>query len=113
MEAVPVAAPCTPSRARAKSSMPTLGAVAVRTALTMAPASPKRYRRRWPKRSPALPKNGAAMPKASSGPVEAQVRTEKLVWKSALTVGSATTKTVKVMLSESSPARRAVRAHHR
>jgi hypothetical protein len=42
MDAVPVAAPCTPSRARAKSSMPTSGAVAVRMALTMAPASPKR-----------------------------------------------------------------------
>ena len=35
-----VAAPCTPSRARAKSSMPTSGAVAVRIALTMAPSSP-------------------------------------------------------------------------
>ncbi len=40
IDAVPVAAPCTPSRQRAKSSMPTFGAVAVRTALTMAPTSP-------------------------------------------------------------------------
>ena len=90
-----------------------MGAVAVTTALTMAPTSPKRYRRRWPKRSPALPKNGAAMPNASRGPVEAQVRTEKLVWKSSRTVGRATTKTVKVMLSESSPASNAVSDHHR
>src|SRR6185437_7869703 len=70
MEAVPVAAPCTPSSARAKSSRPTLGARAVSTALTMAPNNPNWYSRRWPKRSPALPKNGAATPKASSGPVE-------------------------------------------
>jgi len=40
IDAVPVAAPCTPSRARAKSNIPTLGAVAVRIALTMAPSSP-------------------------------------------------------------------------
>ena len=59
-----------------------------------------------------MPKKGAATPKASSGPVEAQASTEKFVLKSALTVGSATTKTVKVMLSESSPARSATRAHH-
>ena len=112
IEAVPVAAPCTPSRARANSNIPTSGAVAVRIALTMAPSRPNWYSRRWPKRSPALPKNGAATPKASSGPVEAQARTEKLVWKSALTVGRATTKTVKVMLRESSPASSATRAHH-
>ena len=43
MDAVPVAAPCTPSRARANRSMPTLGAVAVRIALTMAPISPNWY----------------------------------------------------------------------
>ena len=59
-----------------------------------------------------MPKNGAATPKASNGPVEAQASTEKLVLKSALTVGSATTKTVKVMLSESSPASSATSAHH-
>ena len=59
-----------------------------------------------------MPKNGAATPKASNGPVEAQASTEKLVWKSALTVGSATTKTVKVMFSESSPASSATSAHH-
>ncbi len=112
IEAVPVAAPCTPSRARANRRIPTFGAVAVRIALTMAPNSPNWYRRRWPKRSPALPKNGAATPKASSGPVEAQARTEKFVLKSALTVGKATTKTVNVMLRESSPARRAISAHH-
>ncbi len=40
IDAVPVAAPCTPSRARANSSIPTSGAVAVRIALTMAPNSP-------------------------------------------------------------------------
>ena len=40
IDAVPVAAPCTPSRARAKSSIPTSGAVAVRIALTMAPSRP-------------------------------------------------------------------------
>ena len=40
MEAVPVAAPCTPSSARAKSRMPTFGASAVRMALTMAPSRP-------------------------------------------------------------------------
>ena len=92
--------------------MPTSGAVAVRIALTMAPSSPNWYRRRCPKRSPAFPKNGAATPKASSGPVEAQASTEKLVWKSALTVGRATTNTVKVMLSDSNPASSATRAHH-
>jgi len=59
-----------------------------------------------------LPKNGAATPKASSGPVEAQARTEKLVSNSAFTVGSATTKTVNVTFSASNPANRAVRAHH-
>ena len=41
-DAVPVAAPWTPSRVRASSSMPTLAASAVRTAETMAPASPMR-----------------------------------------------------------------------
>ena len=112
IDAVPVAAPWTPSRARAKRSIPTSGAVAVRTALTIAPSRPNWYSRRWPKRSPALPKNGAATPKASSGPVEAQASTEKFVWKSALTVGRATTKTVKVMLSDSSPASSATSAHH-
>ena len=40
IDAVPVAAPCTPSRARAKRSKPTVGANAVRTALTMAPSRP-------------------------------------------------------------------------
>ena len=40
IEAVPVAAPCTPSRARANSNRPTLGAIAVRIALTMAPSRP-------------------------------------------------------------------------
>ena len=40
IDAVPVAAPCTPSRARANSSIPTSGAVAVRIALTMAPRRP-------------------------------------------------------------------------
>ncbi len=40
MEAVPVAAPCTPSRARANNNKPTSGAVAVRIALTMAPRRP-------------------------------------------------------------------------
>ena len=59
-----------------------------------------------------MPKNGAATPKASRGPVEAHASTEKFVWKSALTVGRATTKTVKVMLRDSNPARRATRAHH-
>ncbi len=59
-----------------------------------------------------MPKKGAATPKASSGPVEAQASTEKLVWKSAFTVGRATTKTVKVMLSDSRPARSATSDHH-
>jgi hypothetical protein len=112
MDAVPVAAPCTPSRTRANRSMPTSGAVAVRMALTIAPSRPNWYSLRWPKRSPALPKNGAATPKASSGPVEAHASTEKLVWKSALTVGRATTNTVNVMLRERRPANSATRAHH-
>ena len=76
IDAVPVAAPWMPSRQRAKSSTPTLGAVAVRTAATMAPPSPHRYRRRYPKRSPAFPNSGAAKPNASRGPVETQVSTE-------------------------------------
>ncbi len=59
-----------------------------------------------------MPKKGAATPKASNGPVEAQASTEKLVLKSALTVGRATTKTVNVMFRESSPANSATRAHH-
>ena len=59
-----------------------------------------------------MPKKGAAMPNASSGPVEAHANTERLVWKSALTVGKATTNTVKVMLSANSPASNATRAHH-
>ena len=41
-EAVPVAAPCTPSSALAKSSMSTLCESAVRIAETIAPLSPKR-----------------------------------------------------------------------
>ena len=112
IDAVPVAAPCTPSRARANRSIPTSGAVAVRMALTIAPSRPNWYSRRWPNRSPAFPKKGAATPKARSGPVEAQASTEKLVLKSSLTVGNATTKTVKVILSERSPASSATRAHH-
>ena len=40
IDAVPVAAPCTPSSARANRSIPTSGAVAVRIALTMAPMRP-------------------------------------------------------------------------
>ena len=41
MDAVPVAAPCTPSRARANSSMPTLGAVAVRIGADHGPDEPE------------------------------------------------------------------------
>ena len=59
-----------------------------------------------------MPKNGAATPKASKGPVDAHASTEKFVLNSALTVGRATTKTVKVMLSARSPASSATRAHH-
>jgi len=44
--------------------------------------------------------------------VTAQVSTEMFVWSWWATVGSATTKTVKVMLSESSPARSAQSTHH-
>ncbi len=40
IEAVPVAAPWTPSSARANSNKPTLGASAVRMALTIAPSRP-------------------------------------------------------------------------
>ena len=40
IDAVPVAAPWTPSNARANRSIPMSGAVAVRTALTMAPRRP-------------------------------------------------------------------------
>ena len=40
IDAVPVAAACTPSRQRAKISMPMSGAVAVSTALTIAPSRP-------------------------------------------------------------------------
>ena len=42
IDAVPVAAPWTPSRARANSKMPTLGASAVSTADTIAPERPSR-----------------------------------------------------------------------
>ncbi len=59
-----------------------------------------------------MPKKGAATPKANNGPVDTQASTERLVWKSALTVGRATTKTVKVMLSASSPDNNATSAHH-
>ena len=42
IEAVPVAAPCTPSRVRARMRMPAVGAIAVNTAETIAPSRPTR-----------------------------------------------------------------------
>ncbi len=60
-----------------------------------------------------MPRIGAATPKASSGPVDVQVSVETVVWSSCATWGSATTKTVKVMLTESSPASTVQRTHHR
>ncbi len=59
-----------------------------------------------------MPRIGAATPKASSGPVEVQVRVETVVWSSWATLGSATTKTVKVMLTDSRPASTVQRTHH-
>ena len=62
--------------------------------------------------SPVLPKIGAASPYASKGPVMVQVKTVIDVWNSVATLGSATMKTVKVMLSASKPAKSAPSTHH-
>ena len=59
-----------------------------------------------------MPSTGAATPKASRGPVEVQVSVEIEVCSSVATWGRATTKTVKVMLTESSPASTVQRTHH-
>jgi hypothetical protein len=55
---------------------------------------------------------GAATPKASSGPVEVQVSVDTEVCSSVATWGSATTNTVKVMLTDSRPARTVHSTHH-
>ncbi len=55
---------------------------------------------------------GAATPKASNGPVDVQVKvlTDVCNWRA--TWGKATTKTVKVMLTDSKPASTVQRTHH-
>ena len=68
IDAVPVAAPCTPSRARANSSIPTSGAVAVRTALTMAPEEAELVQ-------PAVPEEVAGLAEERRGDAEGQQRT--------------------------------------
>ena len=55
---------------------------------------------------------GAATPKARSGPVEVQVRVDTEVCNSSATWGRATTKTVKVMLTDSRPASTVHSTHH-
>ena len=55
---------------------------------------------------------GAATPKASRGPVDVQVRVDTEVCNSAATWGRATTKTVKVMLTDNSPANTVHSTHH-
>ncbi len=55
---------------------------------------------------------GAATPKASRGPVDVQVRVVTVVCSCRATWGSATTNTVKVMLTESSPASTVHSTHH-
>ena len=68
-------------------------------------------RRRWPKRSPALPTSGATTPKASRGPVTTQVMAATLACRLRDTSGSATTKTVKSRLVASSPDSATHRTH--
>jgi hypothetical protein len=59
-----------------------------------------------------LPSTGAATPKASSGPVDVQVSVDTEVCSCSATRGRATTKTVKVMLTDSSPASTVHNTHH-
>ena len=112
IEAAPVAAPSMPSKTRAVMSRPAVGAEAVSTTQTAAPTSPHRYSRRRPQTSPIFPSTGAATPKASNGPVDVQVRVETEVWSSPATFGSATTKTVNVMLTDNKPASTVHSTHH-
>jgi hypothetical protein len=101
-----------PSRTRAVMSRPAVGAEAVSTTQTAAPTSPHRYNRRRPHTSPIFPSTGAATPKASKGPVDVQVRVETEVWSWEATFGNATTKTVKVMLTDNRPASTVHKTHH-
>ena len=55
---------------------------------------------------------GAAIPNASSGPVEVQVKVDTEVCSSRATWGSATTKTVNVMLTDRRPASTVHSTHH-
>ena len=113
MEAAPIEAPTRPPSARAMMSTPTFGAVAESAATIDSRTRPARNNRRCPNRSLPLPTSGAATPKASKGAVTTHVTVATLVWRPRATWGSATTKTVKRRLVESSPDRDTHSTHHR
>ena len=74
---------------------------------------PIRSTRRWPHTSPARPNAGAAMPKASSGPVITHVSVFSVVPSSRGDPRQGDGEDVKVTLTEKSPASTVHRTHQR
>ena len=112
-EAGPVAAPSMAPRVRKAMSEPAFHAAAEAAAMTAAPNSPHRNRRRWPSRSPSLPTRGPMTPKASMGPVTTQVMVASLVRSSSAMVWMETARMVTVTFTENSPNSTVARIRHR
>ena len=108
----PVAEPAVAESVRNKIIVVAFHAMAVSAAKIDAPRRPRRKRRLWPHRSPALPKAGPTTPKASIGPVSAQLMVDVSEFKSVATVSSETTRMVIVALTANSPERTTMSVAH-